>query len=53
MTNPTTLQQEDVPSHPCDGCGVPVREDEYLGYDKANGETEYFCENCFGKKEGK
>ena len=37
-------------SHPCDGCGVSVREDEYLGYDKANGETEYFCENCFHLK---
>lgn len=40
----------EVPSHPCDGCGVPVREDEYLGYDKPDGETEYKCENCFGEK---
>ena len=44
------VHDNEVPSHPCDGCGVPVREDEYLGYDKPDGETEYKCENCFGEK---
>jgi len=44
------VHDNDLASHPCDGCGVPVREDEYLGYDKPDGETEYKCENCFGEK---
>lgn len=39
-----------VASNPCDGCGILVRVDEYLGYDKPDGETEYKCENCFGEK---
>ena len=37
--------------HPCKGCDIPVREDEYLGYDEDDdGNTEYFCENCFHLK---
>ena len=39
-----------VGSDPCDGCGILVRADEYLGYDKPDGETEYKCEHCFDEK---
>tara|TARA_R100001126_G_C4812732_1_gene142703 strand:- start:176 stop:580 length:405 start_codon:yes stop_codon:yes gene_type:complete len=41
------VHDNDVPSHPCDGCGVPVQEDQYLGNDKPDGTTEYLCENCY------
>ena len=39
-----------VASNPCDVCGILVREDEYLGYDQPNGQSEYLCEDCFGEK---
>jgi|10_taG_2_1085330.scaffolds.fasta_scaffold11948_4 hypothetical protein len=42
----TTTQE-----HPCDACGVPVPEDEHLGHDKPNGDTEYLCEDCFNPQD--
>ena len=43
-------EEHHVDRYPCDVCGVLVRGDEYLGYDKPDGETEYKCENCFDAK---
>ena len=38
---------EPVAEHPCESCGEPVREDEFLGNDRPDGTSEYLCENCY------
>ena len=32
---------------PCDSCGEPVGLDEFCGYEKPNGDSEFLCPDCF------